>query len=185
MNDFPIFHQRDSMDCDPTCLQMIAKFYGRHYRLETLRERCAISRTGVSLLGISEAAESLGFHTLGARVRFEELIEENLMPCIAHWNKNHFVVVYDIKCIQGEIAVYVADPSLGKCIYAEAEFCRYWHSSVEKNVPHGVVLTLEPTPLFYEQQEDEVIKRSRKSLLFLYTISALIVVNYGKSVLHY
>lgn len=153
------------MDCGPTCLQMIAKFYGRYYRLETLRERCAISRTGVSLLGISEAAESLGFHTLGAKVRFEELIEEKLTPCIAHWNKCHFVVIYDIRSTQEGVTIYVADPSLGKCVYTKEEFCHYWHSSVEDDAPHGVILALEPTPNFYEQQEDE-IKGRRKDLVF-------------------
>ena len=93
---FPFYHQHDSMDCGATCLRMIAKYYGKNYSLETLREKTYINREGVSLLGISEAAEKIGFHTLGVHIPFEQLLEVPL-PCIVHWKQNHFVVVYDIK----------------------------------------------------------------------------------------
>lgn len=99
---FWVARQRDLMDCGPTCLQMIARHYGRYLRLEQLRERSFIARTGVSLLGISEAAEELGFHTIGGKVCLVDLLEERVLPCIAHWNGNHFVVIYDIKKIKGD-----------------------------------------------------------------------------------
>jgi ABC-type bacteriocin/lantibiotic exporter with double-glycine peptidase domain len=75
---------------------MIAKYYGKNYSLETLREKTSITREGVTLLGISRAAEELGFRTLGAKVPFERL-EELPLPCIVHWKQRHFVVLYDIK----------------------------------------------------------------------------------------
>ncbi|MDR1345828.1 MAG: hypothetical protein LBK03_03900, partial [Bacteroidales bacterium] len=93
---FPFTHQHDAMDCGPACLQMIAKHYGKHYRLESLRNSCFLSREGVSLLGISEAAEKIGFRTTGVKITFEQLCEVPL-PCIVHWKQKHFVVVHEIK----------------------------------------------------------------------------------------
>lgn len=94
---FPHYQQLDSMDCGPSCLRMIAKFYGRSYSLQNLRERCFITRQGVSMLGISDAAESIGLRTQGVRIGWEQLIEAAPLPCILHWNQNHFVVLYAIK----------------------------------------------------------------------------------------
>ena len=94
---FPHYAQLDAMDCGPTCLRMIAKYYGRNYTLQTLRSKSFITREGVSMLGISDAAESIGFRTTGLRTTFNQLAEEKPFPCILHWNQNHFVVCYDIK----------------------------------------------------------------------------------------
>ena len=93
---FPHYHQLDAMDCGPTCLRMVAKHYGKHYSLETLRQKSFIGREGVSMLGISTAAESIGFRSIGVHISFQQLAEAP-MPCIVHWKQNHFVVVYDIK----------------------------------------------------------------------------------------
>ena len=92
---FPYYHQLDAMDCGPTCLRMVAKHYGKHYSLETLRQKSFIGREGVSMLGISTAAESIGFRTIGVHISFQQLAEAPL-PCIVHWKQNHFVVVYKI-----------------------------------------------------------------------------------------
>lgn len=81
------------MDCGPTCLRMIAKHYGRHYDGDTLRKKAGFSKTGVSLLGLSEAAEKIGFRTRGVRLTWDQLREIGL-PCILHWNQNHFVVLF-------------------------------------------------------------------------------------------
>ncbi len=110
---FPFYHQLDAMDCGPTCLRMIAKYFGKSYSLEFLREKCFISREGVSLLGISDAAEYIGFRTLGAKIDFDKLENEVPLPCIAHWRQNHFVVIYKIK----KNRVYVADPGHGLITY--------------------------------------------------------------------
>ena len=97
---FPFYKQLDSMDCGPASLKIIAQYYGKHYSLKRLRDLCHISREGVSLLGISDAAESIGFRTVGAKITWEQLRDEATLPCIAHWNQRHFVVVYKIKKIK-------------------------------------------------------------------------------------
>lgn len=97
MHNFPHYIQLDAMDCGPTCLRMIAKFYGKSYSLQTLRSRSFITREGVSMLGISDAAESIGFRTSGLRITFKQLVEDVPLPCILHWSQKHFVVCYDIR----------------------------------------------------------------------------------------
>jgi ATP-binding cassette subfamily B protein len=101
MWEFSFYKQLDSMDCGPTCLQMVAKHYGKTYSLQYLRSRAFITKSGVSMLGISDAAESIGFRTRGYRLTWEQLRDEVPLPCIVHWNQRHFVVVYDIKKTQG------------------------------------------------------------------------------------
>ncbi len=97
MRKFPHYKQLDAMDCGPTCIRMVAKYYGKTYSLQYLRSRSYITREGVSMLGISDAAESIGFRTKGYRLTWEQLCDEVPLPCIIHWNQSHFVVVYDIK----------------------------------------------------------------------------------------
>ena len=98
---FPYYKQFDSMDCGPTCLQMVAKYYGKAFSLQYLRGRSYLSREGVSMLGISDAAESIGFRTHGYRLTWEQLRDEVPLPCVVHWNQRHFVVVYEIKKKKG------------------------------------------------------------------------------------
>ena len=93
---FPDYRQLDRMDCGPTCLRMVAKHYGRHYSAQTLREKSQISREGVSMLGIAEAAEAIGFQSIGVRVTLEKLLKEAPLPCVLHWEQNHFVVLYAV-----------------------------------------------------------------------------------------
>ena len=129
ISKFPFTHQLDAMDCGPACLRMVAKHYGRNYTVQTLRQRCFITREGVSMLGISDAAESIGFRTTGVKINFEQLSGDVPLPCIAHWNQNHFVVVYKIKkhkisLFRGDKeghTVYVADPARGLVQYNEEE----------------------------------------------------------------
>jgi len=85
------------MDCGPSCLRMVAKHYGRSYTLQNLWEKSFITRQGVSMLGISDAAESIGFHTSGVKITLEQLVENAPLPCILHWNQNHFVVLYKVQ----------------------------------------------------------------------------------------
>ena len=111
---FPHYQQLDSMDCGPSCLRMIAKYYGRSYSLQNLRERSFITRQGVSMLGISDAAESIGFRTRGVRISLEQLIEDVPLPCILHWNQDHFVVLYGIKKKRAGNIFKISDPAEGK-----------------------------------------------------------------------
>ncbi len=145
---FIIYKQHDQMDCGPTCLRMVAKHYGRNYTLQKLRDLCQISREGVSLLGISEAAENIGFRSLGAKLTVEQLKEAQL-PCVLHWRQNHFVVLYKVK--RGNY--YVADPAKGLLVYSTAEFIQNWLASRELN--DGISLLISPTPAFYEQEGEK------------------------------
>ena len=145
-NTFPFFPQHDAMDCGPSCLRMIAKHYGRHYTLESLRQKSHISREGVSMLGISAAAEEIGFKTIGVHISFNQLRNEVPLPCIVHWRQNHFVVVYKIK----NDTVFVADPASGLLKYTVKEFLNGWISrKSDADSDEGVALLLEPQPEFY------------------------------------
>ena len=94
---FPFIRQPDAMDCGAACLSMVSRYYGKYHPVSALRERCHAMRDGVSMLGLSEAAEGLGMRTMGVRITFAQLVEEAVLPCIAHWKQNHFIVVHRIK----------------------------------------------------------------------------------------
>ncbi|MEZ4996485.1 MAG: peptidase domain-containing ABC transporter [Bacteroidales bacterium] len=187
MSGFPIFKQLDSMDCGPTCLRMVAMHYGKNYSLQSLRSRSFVTRSGVSMLGISNAAEDIGFRTLGYRLSWEQLRDEVPLPCIAHWNQRHFVVIYGIKkqrripCIfnrtppeglksnrSRNYLIYVADPASGLLKYTEKEFLRCWYSNQKEGIKEGAVLLLEPTPEFYNKGDED-----RENLKFFYLLNYL------------
>ncbi len=163
MRKFPHYKQLDAMDCGPTCLRIIAKHYGKSFSLQTLRTKSYISREGVSLLGISDAAESIGFRTLSAKIPFEKLRDEAPTPFIAHWRQKHFIVVYRFK----EDKVFISDPAYGLVKMTRAEFEGGWLSDKTNGEDTGVVLLLEPSPLFYEE-EDERTDRTGFKFLFKY-----------------
>ena len=167
MRRYPIYTQLDRMDCGPTCLRMIAKYYGRVYSLQTLRDKAFISRSGVSLLGISEAAESIGFRTTGVKITFEQLADEFPLPCILHWNQQHFVVCYRIKKRHNKYKILIGDPAGAQPVtYNEEEFKRCWISSRDRGQDTGVALVLEPTPDFYSMEDDR--KEAKKKLNFFF-----------------
>ena len=155
---FPHYHQLDLADCGPTCLRMIAQHYGRHYSLETLRRRAFVTREGVSMLGLSDAAESIGFRTVGVKTSVDKLVSERPVPCILHWNQNHFVVLYDIKTSRrGRVTFCIADPAAQRLRYTREEFTRCWVSTRGANgVGLGTLLLLQPTPDFYADQGEPV-----------------------------
>ena len=166
MSIFPHYRQLDAMDCGPTCLRMIAKYYGKDYSLETLRRRSFITRAGVSMLGISDAAESIGFKTLGVRISMKQLINDMPIPCILHWNQRHFVVCYKIKKTRKGYRFYIADPASKKITYSEAEMKKCWISTKANGEDCGAALALEPTPDFYSAT-DENSKPQRSLSFFL------------------
>jgi ATP-binding cassette, subfamily B, bacterial len=163
MLKFPFYKQLDTMDCGPTCLRMVAKHYGKAYSLQTLREFSYISREGVSLLGISDAAESIGFRTLALRTTYEKLDEEVPLPCIAHWQQRHFVVIYKIR----KNKVYIADPAHGLITYKKEEFLQGWVSLKDKGLDTGSLLLLEPSPDFYNSDDERL--KNKKSFSFIFT----------------
>ncbi len=170
---FPFTRQLDEMDCGPSCLKMVCDHFGRQWSLQSLRERCHISREGVSLLGISEAAESVGLRTLAVKIAFDSKpdhpgLEDFPLPCIAYWQQRHFVVVYKIK---GK-TVYVADPAHGLVQMNKTEFSASWCSDGDK----GIALGLETTPDFFETNVDLVRRQSWGFLLqYLRPFRSLII----------
>ena len=149
---------------------MIIKHYGRDFNIDSIRTVCSLNREGVSLLGISKAAETIGFKTVGGRLSFDTLAFEVPLPCIVHWNQNHFVVVYKIKKHKkGKYTVYVADPGKGLVSYTQEEFCEHWVSTKTNGEEKGVALLLEPTEQFYAQNDTETAPtQSRAKFLWNY-----------------
>ncbi|MBN2892395.1 MAG: peptidase domain-containing ABC transporter [Bacteroidales bacterium] len=168
---FPHYKQLDAMDCGPTCLRMVAKHHGKSYSLENLRQKSKITREGVSLLGISEAAEAIGMRTMGVKITFEQLEKEAPLPAIVHWKQNHFVVVYKIvssprrKGQERSYKIYIADPAAGLLVYTKEEFIQNWISTKSEKENKGIALLLEPTPDFYSQKDE---KTDKKNLKFLF-----------------
>ena len=165
MKKYPSYQQLDEMDCGPTCLRMIAKYHGRVYSSQFLREKSFVSREGVSFLGISEAAEQIGFRSLGVKLSYSQLAEEAPLPCIAHWNQDHFVVIYAIH----KNKIKIGDPAIGSVLtYSKDEFLKSWLSIQENEEEQGVVMLLEPSPSFYEREEEDKSKRQSVPFLLKY-----------------
>lgn len=165
---FPTYRQLDAMDCGPTCLRNIAKYYGKNYSLQTLRDKCHISREGVSMLGISNAAEDIGFRTTGVRLTFEQLCHEAPLPCIVHWNQCHFVVVYKIIEKKRNVSIYISDPASGLLKYTKEQFLKCWAQTSDGNgnkKDTGITMLIEPTPKFYEEKGENNRKQGFGSML--------------------
>lgn len=157
-----LYHQQNQMECGPTCLRMVTTHYGRSFSLQKLRSLSGFSKDGVSLLGIAEAAESVGFRATGVKINLSQL-KEAVLPVILHWGQNHFVVLYKIKK-----GIYtVADPAKGIIKYEEKEFLEYWYSYKNNGSSFGIALWLEPTTSFY-QEEGEEEKRKGFSAFYNY-----------------
>ena len=157
----PLYRQHDAMDCGPTCLRMVAKYYGRNYSAQELRERTQIGKDGVNMLGIAEAAESIGFRAIAVKVSLDKLLQEAPFPCIVHWSQNHFVVITppspnkrgvfsplslrgsDRRAERGR-GIGVADPARGLITYTREEFEKHWATTISNGQKMGVALLLEP-----------------------------------------
>lgn len=147
------------MDCGPTCLRMIVRYYGRSLSLNFLRNKTKYGREGVSMLGLAEAAESIGLKTIRARLTYEQLIRDAPLPAIIHWDQAHFVVLYNIKK-QFLVSLFysrrrieqktlmIADPGAGLIKLSKEEFLKRWIPTPEYNEGKGIALLLEPTLLF-------------------------------------
>jgi ATP-binding cassette, subfamily B, bacterial len=157
-SSFPIYKQYDAMDCGPACLRMISKYYGKAYSLQYLREKSYVTREGASLVGLRDAAASIGMMAKCALASLDYLLGEATLPCIAHWDNNHFVVVYRAR----DNHIYVADPAYGKAMYDKDKFLSHWAAADDE----GYVLLLEPGTDFHLRQE---VARSGKSLFSLFS----------------
>ncbi len=157
--------QFDSIDCGPTCLKMIAAFYGKYYSLEYLREQCYLCRDGVSMLNLNDAAEGLGFRTYMAFLDFPLLSEDAPLPAILHWDQNHYVVLYKIKRSlwhPQRLKFIIADPAHGIAALDEATFSQSWISTADKK---GAALILETTPEFHKKRD---VKEPNRGYGFLF-----------------
>jgi len=161
---FPHYKQADAKDCGPTCLKIIAKHYGKNLNIQQIRSLSETTREGSNLLNLSEAAEQIGFRTLGVKLSFEK-INEAPLPCILHWNANHYVVLYKIK----KDKIFISDPAFGLLEYSKAEFIKNWiGNNAEEDTEEGISLLLEPTPKFYQSEFDKEEKAFGFGLLFNY-----------------
>ena len=132
------------MDCGPACLCMIANYYGKHYSLNYFREHSYITREGVSMLGISSAAESIGMRTLCAKITVAQLADEIKLPCILHWDNRHYVVCYKVKGNGDKRTFYISDPEIGKQKYNVKELHKHWLSSKFEGEDVGLAMQIEP-----------------------------------------
>ena len=164
-DSFKCIIQSDSMMCGITCLQMVCKYFGREVSLRTLSKLCVATSEGVSMLGVNEAANKLGLRTMCARTDFDTLSKATL-PCVLHWNQNHFVVLYKVR--KGRI-FYVADPGKGLVKYNLEEFGKHWVSTASQGEEKGIAMFLEPTLEFYSHKVDnEEEDGSPRSFQFLF-----------------
>jgi ATP-binding cassette subfamily B protein len=157
-NKFPHYRQLDSKDCGPTCLRMIAKYYGKSFSREFLREKASITQQGVTMAGIAEAAEAIEMRTLGMRVSLESLITEAPTPFIIPWRQKHFVVVYKTS----KTKIFVADPAQGLLTYSYENFKKAWTNTGDET---GFVLLLDPNTQFYTLEEDKTKSKGFSFLL--------------------
>lgn len=156
MMHFPHIKQPDCMECGATCLRMVAKYYGKEYTAETMQNLCLVTREGVSMLSISDAAEYLGFRTVCGRLSLSKLVEQRPFPCILHWNQDHFVVLYDVKTKRnGKRMYHIADPGKNLLVVDEDTFKNDWVSTRTYGEEKGILMALQPTPAFYEKMDEQ------------------------------
>lgn len=151
MKKFPYYKQTEAKDCGPTCIKIIAKHYGKLINTQQLRSLSETTREGSSLMGLSDAVESIDFKSLGVKLSYQKLLEAPL-PCIVHWNKNHYVVLYKIK----KDTLYISDPAHGLITYTKKEFIQHWiGNNANEDTEEGIALLIEPTPKFYQSEFEE------------------------------
>ncbi|MFC1225036.1 peptidase domain-containing ABC transporter [Pedobacter sp. BG31] len=165
---FPFYKQPDAKDCGPTCLRIIAKHYNKSIPLQHLRTLTETTREGSGLQGLSNAAENLGFRTLGVKIDFKTLVADAPLPCIVHWNKNHYAVVYKIDKAE---KVYISDPSYGLITYKKEEFIKHWiGENANDETEEGIALVLETSPSFYQDNFEDEEKKTSFAFLSRYLL---------------
>lgn len=174
---FPNYIQADSKDCGPTCLKIISKHYGKNINIQELRNFSETTREGSNLLFLSDAAEKIGFRTLGVKLNLQRL-EEAPLPCVLHWNNNHYVVLYELKNSKmkkfkdwfhksnsqinrfSNFQIKISDPAYGLLEYTREEFLKIWiGNNANETTEEGIALLLEPTPKFFQSEFDKEDKK--------------------------
>ncbi|WP_430410190.1 peptidase domain-containing ABC transporter [Kordia sp.] len=177
INRFPIYIQSEAKDCGPSCVKIVSQFYKKKVSIELLRSLGETTRSGTSLTGLILAAEKIGFRAVAAQENFTLLQEEIPLPCIAHWNQEHFVVVYKIT----KKRVYVSDPELGRVNYTIENFLKGWLDNEEASIDgEGIILALEPSPDFkeiiFEERKTNKVVTFLKNHLFSYKFTFLKII---------
>lgn len=157
MRRIRFYKQLEAMDCGPTCLRMVAKYYNKNISLDYLRNKSAYGKMGVSMLGLSDAAESIGFKTIGVKINYEHLIQDAPLPAILHWNKYHFVVLTPKS---NKNRIVIADPSRGIIKLSKDDFLDQWISTTETGEEKGTALLLETTPAFHSTTIEDGVKKN-------------------------
>ena len=163
LNRFPVEYQMDSQDCGPACLKIIAKHFGKFYSLQSLRDKCGITKEGVSLLDLSTGAESIGLRTLAIKCTVDDVVNSVPFPAIIFWKDSHFVVVYHAN----KKYVWVSDPAKGRVKYSHEEFRKGWY---QKGVKQGVLLAIEPTAEFKDSKAEREQRKNTFSSILKYFI---------------
>lgn len=161
LNRFPVEYQMDSQDCGPASLKIIAKYFGKYYSLQYLRDKCGITKEGVSLLDISTGAESIGLRTLAVKCTIADVANTVPLPAIVFWKDSHFIVVY----AADRRHVFVSDPAKGRIKYTHEEFRKGWY---QKDEAYGVLLAVEPTVDFLDNEAEKQQKRNSFSSMSEY-----------------
>jgi predicted double-glycine peptidase len=136
---YPFYAQQSSSDCGAACLVMVARYWGKKFSVNRLRDIAHVDRNGSSLKGLSAAAESVGFNSSPVKASLDRLAQQPL-PAIVHWEGKHYIVVYAVTKKQ----VIVGDPAIGQRILSHQEFKKDWT---------GFALILQPTALLKEAEE--------------------------------
>ncbi len=158
---YPFVRQHDAMDCGPACISMVAQWHGKHFSLETIRQKAWITRQGVSMMGLSQAAVSMGLTAVGVKIPFSRLRSDAPLPAVAHWQQNHFIVVNRIS----DRMVWVSDPAIGRIRMSHDEFLRGWSTGEREGEREGMALLLTPGPGFTDQPDDPPARSSFRFLL--------------------
>ena len=158
------------MDCGPTCLRMVAKYYGRSISLEYLRSKSLYGKEGVSMLGLADAAESIGLKTVGAKLSLEQLLSDAPFPAIIHWNQYHFVVL--VSATKSKFVI--ADPARGIIKLTKDEFLKQWISTTEEGTGKGITLLFESTPLFQNQDFADTEQNETNKIGWSYLLSYVV-----------
>lgn len=152
------------MDCGPACLHMLCRYYGKYVDIERIRRLTGAGRAGISAFDFTAAAEQLQLKCQTFRLTFDELNKLMPLPCIVHWNGNHFIIVYKIR----RARVYVADPAVGLLSYSIAEFISGWlGGDAASDEARGVCIGCEPTVSFKNVISDKRRSNSLEALGYL------------------
>lgn len=159
---FPFIAQHDAMDCGPACMAMISLYYGKDYGLQYMRNCSYLTREGVSLVGLTEAAISIGMKSVCLHITAKDLVSAELYPVILFWNACHFVVLYAItkEKYSKKYIFHIADPEVGRISVPEDKLMLSWGDHEGK----GVVFVPQPTEDFYTR---EVVKTTKSPVCFL------------------